>query len=254
VSLMMKIRLCALGAALVAAALLFGCSTVPDLGEATSEDLYDIGVQAAARGDYLVAIEAFRRITEDTPMSDLADDALIGLADAHRATGDYASAEAEYGDLLSDYPTSPLVPVAEFKLGVSYYDQSLPPALDQEMTRKAIAQLEHFKATYPGSDLVTEADRLLAELRSRLAEKEYKNALLYITLKDPEAARIYFETVALDYPETDWARKALLEEARSFRDEGATAKAAEVYLRLIDQYPDSAEAASAEAELKASGG
>ena len=75
-------------------------------------------------------------------MHEFADDALLGLADAHRAMGDFASAEDEYRRLLEDYPTSSLIPEAEYKLGLSFYEQSLPAALDQGMTRQAIAQFQ----------------------------------------------------------------------------------------------------------------
>ena len=75
--------------------------------------------------------------------------------------------------------------------------------------------------------------------------------MLYISLESPQAARVYLEAVADEYPDTVWARKALLELARSYRDEGATAMASEVYGRLIETYPGTAEAAEASSEAAA---
>jgi outer membrane protein assembly factor BamD len=225
-----------------------GCSPMPDLGEATVEDTYRIAVDALAREDYLLAIEAFRRVTIEQPLGEFADDALLGLADAHRATRDFASADQEYRRLVADYPRSPLVPDAEYRLGLSMSEQSLPASLDQEMTRAAIAQFERFAANYPESPLVSDARAEIALLRSRLAEKDYGSAMLYFTLGSPEAARIYLESVASGYPDTVWARKALLEEARSFAREGAAESAATTYRRLLDLYPDSEEAGIAAAE------
>jgi outer membrane protein assembly factor BamD len=231
------------------AMLLFsGCATIPELGDVTAEDLYAIGSDAAERGDYLVAIEAFQRITMESPLNEVADDALLGLADAHRAMRDYASAEAEFVSLVDDYPRSPLVPAAEFRLGIAYQEQSLPPALDQDMTRTAIEQFERFLATYPGSEFVVDAEARILELRSKLAQKEYMNAVLYFKLKDPHAARIYLEAVATDYPDTPWARRALLDEARSFAAEGATARAMTTYDRLLELYPGTKEAEAATQE------
>jgi len=226
-----------------------GCSPVPDLGQTTVEDTYQIAVDAAARGDYLFAIEAFRRVTAQQPLGEFADDALLGLADAHRATKDFASADEEYRQLVTDYPRSPLVPDAEYKLGLSMSEQSLPASLDQEMTKTAITQFERLIANCPESPLVPDARTRVAELRSRLAEKDYESAMLYFTLGSPEAARIYLESVASGYPDTVWARKALLEEARSFAREGATESAATTYRRLLDLYPDTKEACIAAAEI-----
>lgn len=224
------------------------CTLIPELGEATAEDAYSVGAEAMEREDYLLAIEAFKHVTMVSPLSDWADDALIGLADAHRAISDYALAEEGYRRVMSDYPRSPLVPEATYKLGLSFYDQSLPAELDQSMTFSAIEQLEHFVATYPESGLVPEAEERIAELRARLAEKAYGAAALYLQIKNPGAARVYLEAIVEDYPDTEWAPRALLEIARSYIREGATAKAAEAYDRVIELYPGTDEAATARAE------
>lgn len=229
-------------------AAILGCSPIPEFGEATAEDAYTIGFNALEREDYLLAIEAFKHVTMVSPLGDWADDALVGLADAHRAIEDYAMAEEEYRRLVSDYPRSPLVPEAEYKLGVSYYEQSLPAELDQSMTLSAIDQFNRFVASYPSSDLVPEARKRIEELRGRLAAKEFAAAMLYVRLNDPTAARLYLEAVVEDYPATVWARQALLEIARSQALEGAAARADEAYDRLIELYPGTEEAAVARAE------
>lgn len=225
-----------------------GCSPVPEIGEATIEETYDYGVRAALAEDYLVAIEAFKRVTAGAPLDELADDALLGLADAYRGMRDYAMAEGEYRRLLSDYPRSPLVPEAEFKLGLTYFEQSLPSQLDQSATRRAIRQFDRFLDMYPESAFAEAARARRLELRSRLAEKDYEAALLYQTLRNEAAARVYYRSVADDYPDTVWARRALLELARSHAAERATALALEAYERLLEDYPGSEEAAAAEAE------
>jgi outer membrane protein assembly factor BamD len=224
---------------------------MPELGEATAEDTYDVGVAAAERGDYLLAIEAFKRIALNTPLHETADDALVGLADAYRAISDYVSAEETYRTLLSDYPHSPLVPSAEYKLGLTFLEQALPAELDQTMTEQAISQFEYFVDAYPESDLVDEARDRILELRTRLAAKSYDSAILYFDLKRPTAARIYLEAVVAEYPDTVWARAALLEKARSFAAEGSTALADGEYQRLIELYPGTEEARTAAAEKAA---
>jgi len=227
---------------------------MPELGESTAEDTYEVGVAAAEQGDYLLAIEAFKRVTLDSPLHETADDALVGMADAHRAISDYASAEEEYRRLVSDYSYSPLVPEAEYKLGLSFSEQALPAALDQSMTNQAISQLEYFLAAYPESEFEQDARAKVLELRTRLAAKNYDNAALYFALNKPVAARVYLEAVVTEYPDTVWARVALLGKARSFASEGSRALAENEYQRLIDLYPDTEEARTAAAEKAALAG
>ena len=233
-----------------------GCSGPPASDEMTAKSTYDIGVAAAERGDYMLAIEIFRRITLDTPLHETADDALLAFAGASRAIFDYASAEESYRRLLSDYPHSPLVPEAEYELGVTFFDQALRVniARDQSMTEQAISQFEYFVAAYPSSGFADEATEKILELRARLAEKGYDRATLYHDMGKAKAARVCLEVVIVDYPDTVWARTALLDKARSFAAEGSRALAEIEYQRLMELYPGTEEAGTAAAEAAALSG
>ncbi len=236
-----RARLCALLAA-CALALSAGCSSAPSLEEATADGLYEIAVAAMESEDYTRAIGAYSRLAIESPLHDYADDALLGLADAYRATRDFASAEAEYRRFVRDYPRSPLVPLAEYNLGLAFMEQSLPTPLDQDMTNQAILQFERFLRYYQGSDLVDDAEARILELRSKLAEKRFMAAELYSRMGDFEASRIYLESVVSEFPETPWAPKSLFAEAEGLQYTGETALAQEVLERLIRLYPDSEEA------------
>ncbi len=233
-----------------------GCSSPPASDEVTAEGTYDIGVAAAERGDYMLAIEIFRRITLDTPLHETADDALLAFAGAHRAIFDYASAEEGYRRLLSDYPHSSLVPEAEYELGVTFFDQALRVKVgrDQSMTKQAISQFEYFVAAYPSSGFADEATEKISELRARLAEKGYDRATLYRDMGKPKAERVCLDAVIAEYPDTVWARVALLDKARSFAAEGSRALAEDDYQRLMELYPGTEEAGTAAAEKAALSG
>jgi outer membrane protein assembly factor BamD len=235
---------------MLAAGLLLGvgCSSMPDLGDATASDSYETAVAASERGDYMLAIEAFKRVALDSPLHEYADDALIGLADSYRRISDYASAEQEYRTLLRDYPYSPLVPEAEYKLGVCFYEQSPRVQLDQAMTEQAMSQLEYFVATYPESEFVADAEARIGEMRAKLASKSYDAAMLYVSLKRPDAARVYLDSVIADFPETVWARRAMLAKARMLVTGGSREGALEVYRSLIELHPGTEEAAAAGVE------
>lgn len=229
-----------------------GCSPIPDFGSLGADEVFATGKDAADRGDYLVAIEAFRRVTEEFPLDALADDALVALGDAYRAAGDYASAEAEYQRVFLDYSFSPLAAEAEFKLGLAYFEQALPSDLDQSMTARAIGHLSLFIEKYPESGFVDEAREKVRDLRSQLALKLYDAAMLYFKLGRSDAARVYLQAIAREYPDTVWARTALLDEARSLAREGLSASADKAYQDLIERYPGTEEADLAQAERTSS--
>jgi outer membrane assembly lipoprotein YfiO len=238
----------------IAVALAFGCSPIPEFGEASVEEVYTIGLDARERGDYIVAIEAFKRISMSWPLDERADDALMGLGDTHLDMDDYASAELEYQRLLSDYPRSELAPEAEYKLGLVYFEQSKPAALDQSTTEEAMAQFRRFLCDHPDCEFSDSARERLAELTARLAQKDFETAMLYVKLESPAAARVYLESIPLEYPKTPWAPRALLELVRSYVVAGETAHAQEILSRLDELYPDTAEAEEARNLLVDPGG
>jgi len=77
--------------------------------------------------------------------------------------------------------------------------------------------------------------------------------MLYMSLKSPDAARVYLSAVVDEYGETVWARRSLLELARLLCAEGSTAAGAESYARIIENYPGTEEAATAATEAQACG-
>ncbi len=238
----------------VVVAFVLGCSPIPEFSEASVEEVYATGREAHQRGDYMVAIEAFRRISVSWPLDERADDALMGLGDAYLDMDNYVSAEGEYLRLLSDYPRSELAPEAEYKLGLVYFKQSKPSVLDQSTTEEAIAQLWRFLRDYPDGEFSDGAREHLAELRARLAQKDFEAAMLYAKSGSPTAARIYLESIPDEYPNTPWAPRALLELVRSYVVAGETAHAQETLARLDELYPDTAEAEEARDLLAVPGG
>ncbi len=79
-------------------------------------------------------------------------------------------------------------------------------------------------------------------------------ATLYFALRQPKAARVYLESVIVEYPDTVWARAALLDKARSFAAEGSRALAEGEYQRLMELYPETEEARTAATEKAALSG
>jgi outer membrane protein assembly factor BamD (BamD/ComL family) len=86
-------------------------------------------------------------------------------------------------------------------------------------------------------------------MRLKLAEKDYLNASFYFRRKLYDSALIYFEFVARDFGDTEWAPRALLGIYRCNKAIGYDDLADEVKERLLSLYPDS----PAAAEVRANG-
>lgn len=198
---------------------------------------------------YYDAIMELSAFTSENPGSGLLDTALFYLGEAYLGRRDYPMAAAEFERLLREFPGSGHAPAARYSLGVAYCEQSLPADLDPTMTERAIEQLLLFMRLHPESRSVAEAQRRVGVLRDKMAEKRFLNGGLYIKLKQPEAARFYFESVAGEYPETKWAPKSMLGIAKSYEMEKNAAAAIGRYRELLRIYPESEEAGEARERL-----
>ena len=73
---------------------------------------------------------------------------------------------------------------------------------DQKQSKRALDQLQMFLEDFPKSDLVSDAEQSIIELRIKLAEKDYEIGRLYLKLEEYEAALIYFRSVLNNYYDT----------------------------------------------------
>lgn len=155
--------------------------------------------------DYLEAINEFTVITLQNQGSAYADDAQYYIAEARFKRGEFLLAAYEYGTLVRNMRASPLVPDAQYKLGLSYYMLSPDFTLDQKYTRQAIEELQTFVEYYPSNEHAADAAEKIGELTTKLAKKEYQAAQLYMTLEYYKSAIVYFDDVIEKYHDTEFA-------------------------------------------------
>jgi outer membrane protein assembly factor BamD len=120
---------------------------------------------------------------------------------------DYTSARYHFKTFADTYPASPRAEECRFIAAYCFYLDSPTYSLDQENTQKAIESLQLFINLYPKSDRVTEASKLIQNLRDKLEQKAYANAKLYLTIGDFQAAVIAFGNMLRDYPDTKYAEE-----------------------------------------------
>lgn len=193
---------------LVAAGLLVfffsGCALLDffkksELPKATPEGLYSRASVEFRDGNYKKAQEYFTRLKEEYPLHELAVLAEIGIADAYFSDKNYVEAESSYSDFVSLHPDNENVPYAIYQKGMCHYNQI--GAIDRDMTEALYAkrEWETLMARYPQSKFSTMAEKMLRDVKQKLAEREFYVGKFYFNQKKYQAALARFEKIASDY-------------------------------------------------------
>jgi outer membrane protein assembly factor BamD len=189
------------------------------------------------KGDYLDAITEFTVITLRFSNDPVVDDAQYYLAESHFKQKEFLIAVSEFQKLINDYPQSAYAILAQFKVGLSYYNMSLRPELDQEYTLKAIREFQTFIEEHPDHELAAECDKLIRKLRLKLARKLYNNATTYRKMGEHSAALVYYELFMERYydtplvPDVSFWRAEMLYKLERYEE------ALSQFTILVEKYP-----------------
>ena len=133
--------------------------------------------------------------------------------------------------------------------GYCAYLLSPSPRLDQSVTHQAIDALQLYINLYPFSDRLSEANRLIDELRNKLVYKSYLNAKLYYDLDNYKAAVVALNNSLKDYPDSQYREELMYMLLKSKyllamnsvqeKQEQRLSSALDEYFSFVDEYPDS---------------
>jgi outer membrane protein assembly factor BamD len=200
-------------------------------------------------GEYETATEYFRGVFEYGRGSEWAPEAQFQLARAEEERGRYLVAATEYNRFTQLYRTHELRPNAEYRRALMYYNESPSYKLDQTDTERAISNFQLYIQRYPNHEKVDDAEAKVAELRNKLARKQFEAGELYERRRMYRAAAYTYEEVFDLYPDTDYADQALMAAVRTYveyadmsvqqRQAERLQAAVENYNRLAQVFPDS---------------
>ena len=95
---------------------------------------------------------------------------------------DYESAASYFKKYYQSYPRGLYVEHARYYSGLSLYNQTPDPRLDQTYTNDAIDELQQFLDLYPTTQLKGQTQDMIYILQDKLVEKEYLAAKMYYDL------------------------------------------------------------------------
>lgn len=209
------------------------------------------------RGDYEKAALLFEDLRGAYRGTDRARKLQYHYAYAKYNFGLYVVAAYYFEEYTRLYPNDALAPECYFMVGYCYYLEAAPYYLDQTFTNKAITQMQLFINNYPTHDKVEEANKVITELRERLAQKEFETANLYYKIENFKAAVTSFEVMLQEYPDSRYREEAmylLFRSAVSLADVSTERRkrnryldAVEYYERFVDAFPGSVFLKDAEA-------
>jgi outer membrane protein assembly factor BamD len=195
--------------ALIAWAMVSSCGSADKAKADSPEKAYEKAMELFKDEDYLDAATYFELITLQYPASPYADDAQFHLAEIDYHEGNYILGAFKYNLLRRVYPGSEYSKESLYKAALCYFEISPKFDRDQEYTKKAIEAFQEFQYLYPEDELSKKSDEKIAELRNKLAHREYFTATLYRKLDSPRSSIIYFDSVINNYNDTEYFEPAV---------------------------------------------
>lgn len=236
---------CALAAA--------GCKSLGVLGSSSEEPDVTyaddaeanmrLGDEAMEAENFAEAARYYEYVKTKYPFLEAAKTAELRLGDADFVRDRFVEARDRYQNFVRLHPTHPKVDYAAYRAALTHYKDIpsdlfiLPPASekDQQEVRAALNAMTDFLRTYPDSRYVEDAQKVLTEVKTRLAEHEIYVADFYRRRDRWPAVIGRLTTVAKNYPGTNYDEKVYfgLHEAYSrLKDEKRAKEALRAYLAL----------------------
>ncbi|MBU3714138.1 MAG: outer membrane protein assembly factor BamD [Ferruginibacter sp.] len=158
--------------------------------------------------------------------------------------GLYRDAENLFRGYLEVFPNSAKAEEVDYMRAYCFYKQSPKLELEQVNTLKAMAMMQTFINTHPGSEFVDDATEIIDKSRVKLELKEYRSAQLYFNIGEYRAAAIAFNQLIDNYPESASADSYKLMVVKSyyrFAKMSVLEKQEERFEKVITEYQDFAD-------------
>lgn len=168
---------------------------------------YREAVRLYEKKDFSKALGLFDDLVTKYRGTAEAEDLSYYFAYTHYKLRDYTTARYHFKTFADTYASSVKAEECRFMAAYCFYLESPTFSLDQENTIKAIDALQLFINLYPKSERVTEASKLISNLRDKLETKSYANAKLFLDIGDYKAAVIAFRNSAREFPDTKYAEE-----------------------------------------------
>lgn len=189
----------------------------------------------------------FERLTTDLSSRDpLLAPAYFYLALTHEKKHEYLLAAQAFERVTDGFPDDTLAPTAMLGSGRAYQSLWRRPSLDPEQGQKAASVLRALLSSYPDAKETEDAKRRITQLEEWFAAKDYQTAVHYIKVRPVvDGAIIYLKDIVSTYPSTKAARMSWLRLHELYTKIRWKEDAAETCTAMWKAYPGDAEVKAA---------
>jgi outer membrane protein assembly factor BamD len=220
--------------------------------------LFDTSIDDIEHGRYERARLTLQTMMNTYDTSEYLAKAKLAMADSWKREGGahgMAQAEAEYKDFILFYPNMEESAEAQYKICNMQYLQMDKADRDPVHARLADAECKDVLLKWPNSQFATDAAKMEREIQEVLADEEMKVGLFYAKKggNGYYASANRLNALVDQYPLYGQADEALWIAADDYNQMGDRYenKQADMYTRIVRDYPLSVHAADAKAQLKA---
>lgn len=143
---------------------------------------YEAAKSFFAEGKYAQASVYFAEVLATMKGTANAEESLYLAGMSNFMNKDYDAASMYFRKYYQVYPKGLYVEYARYYCGLSLYNMTPDPRLDQQSTYEAIKEFQEFLDLYPYTPIKSSTMDMIYSLQDKLVEKEYLSAKLYYDL------------------------------------------------------------------------
>ena len=143
---------------------------------------YEAAKQYYAEGQYNRAALLIQDVLSVLKGTDQGEESLYLSGMCNMKAHAYEAASTIFRKYYQTYPRGKYVEEAHYNCGLSLYNITPEPKLDQTETFQAVTEFQNFIENFPASRLRPQAQDMIFKLQDKLVEKEYLSAKLYYDL------------------------------------------------------------------------
>ena len=178
------------------------------------------------------ALDLYKHIVKNAPFGTYGDQAQFSIGEVYKMQGEYQEAQKAYQAVVDDYPSSDLVSKARYQIAYCSMEASKKAQYDEKTAQRAIEEFQGFKQNFPTNEQSVEAEEAIKTLRAKNAMTNFETAVFYEKQGKLNSAKVYYEQVARQYPETPAAQEAKKRAEDILKKENGTPAASKPWYRL----------------------
>ncbi len=223
---------------------LSGCGKKVPVANSTlterDRDLYQDAMKSLEKSRFTTGRLLLQNLMQSYPDSEYAPQAKYAVAESfyyEAGHSNLVSAESEYRNFITFFPTNDLADDAQLKIAMTHIKQLQKPDRDDTQARLAEYELTAMINNYPNSPLLNEAKEKLRDVQEILAESIFGPARQYYLRHAYIAVIDRCEEITKKYPDFTGMDRVLYLLAESKRKINLPEESVTYYAQVVRDYP-----------------